>query len=122
MPDSLFDAFGGKTAILAAVNSFYRRMLADENLSKFFTAVDVEALRSRQSMFLTMLIGGPVSDSAQYIRNAHQGSRTLGLNDADFDAALIHFRAALEEVGVSPEPLERTMKLLEGTRSAVLGH
>lgn len=121
MPDSLFDAFGGKTAILAAVNSFYRRMLADESLAKFFTAVDIDALRARQSMFLTMILGGPISDSTQYIRNAHQGSRALGLDDSSFDAALIHFRAALEEVGVPPEPLEKTMKLLEGTRSAVLG-
>ena len=102
MPESLFDEVGGKPAILAAVNSFYRRMLADKSLANFFTAVDVDSLRSRQSMFLTMLLGGPAPHSGDYVRTAHPGSRAAGLNDVNFDAALVHFRAALEEVSVPP--------------------
>jgi hemoglobin len=118
--DSIFTAIGGKSTILAAVNSFYRRVLADENLSPFFNHVDTETLEARQSMFLTMLLGGRVLDSSDQIRSAHNGTRAAGLNDFHFDLFLAHFRAALEESGVPHDSVLKIMELLESKRDAVL--
>jgi hemoglobin len=121
MADSIYTAIGGKSTILAAVNSFYRRVLADKNLAPFFEHVDTESLEARQSMFLTMLLGGRVLDSGDQIRAAHEGTRLAGLNHFHFDAFLAHFRAALEETGVPPDSIARIMELLESKRDAVLG-
>jgi truncated hemoglobin YjbI len=46
--------------------------------------------------------------------------REQGLTDGHFDAFLIHFRAALDEVGVKPDKAEKVMKLLEAKRGTVL--
>ena len=46
--------------------------------------------------------------------------KSRGLNDAHFDLFLKHFRAALEEVGVKPENVEKIMKRLESKRGTVL--
>ncbi len=122
MAACLYETIGGKSTILAAVNAFYRRVFADKTLAPFFKQTDSEKLYARQAMFLAMLLGGGDQDSSGQIRAAHEGSRAAGLTDAHFDAFLNHFRGALEEAGVAPDPLKKIMKLLEGTRAAVLNH
>ncbi len=120
MATTIYEKIGGKSTILTVVNAFYRRVLADESLSRFFNQGEMENLEARQSMFLTMLLGGRVLDSGEEVRAAHQKSRAMGLNDFHFDAFLVHFRAALEETGVPPDSLAKIMDLLEEKRAAVL--
>ncbi len=113
---------GGRLTIKAAVESFYRGVLADDTVSQFFTSVDMSHLLARQSMFITMLLGGKMVYTGRDIRAAHTLPRGIGLNDSHFDTILKHFRAALEEVGVQPHKIQEVMVLLEGTRNAVLNH
>lgn len=120
MVDALFETIGGRRTIQAAVESFYRRVLADATVHYFFDGVDMNHLRARQSMFVSMLLGGKMVYTGKDIRDAHAGSRSKGLTDAHFDTILQHFRAALEEVGVKPDKLEKVMELLKGTRDTVL--
>jgi hemoglobin len=120
--DTLYELIGGKLTVRAAVESFYRRVLADPSLSHFFHEVDMDHLRARQSMFLSMLVGGKMLYTGRDIRTAHSRPREIGLTDVHFDTFLYHFRAALEEVGVQPDKLDKVMTLLEGTRDAVLNH
>ena len=120
MVDELYELIGGRQTVWAATDSFYRRVLADARLSHFFKGSDMAHLRARQSMFISMLLGGRVVYTGKDITAAHAQSREQGLNDSHFDAFLNHFRAALEEVGVKADKAERVMKLLEGKRGAVL--
>ena len=120
MVDELYDLIGGRQTVWAATDSFYRRVLADARLSQFFKSSDMAHLRARQSMFISMLLGGRVVYTGKDITAAHVQSREQGLNDTHFDAFLKHFRAALEEVGVKADKAEKVMKLLEAKRGAVL--
>jgi hemoglobin len=117
----LFERIGGRSKINAAVELFYRRVQADERLSQFFGDVDMDQLRSRQSMFLTMLVGGRIVYTGKEIRAAHARPREDGLNDTHFDALLQHFEWSLQEVGIEVETVNEILRLLEGTRDAVLG-
>jgi len=105
--------------IKAATERFYEKVLEDDNLRHFFTQTDMAHVRSRQVMFVTMLLGGGVY-TGKDIHDAHALSRDHGLNNAHFDLFLKHFRVALEEVGVKPENAEKIAKLLERKRKAVL--
>ena len=120
MIDDLYDLIGGKTIVWAATESFYRRVLADENLNHFFLGTDRAHLIARQSMFISMLLGGRVVYTGKDITAAHAKSREQGLNDSHFDSFLNHFRAALREVGVKEDKADKVMKLLESRRAAVL--
>ena len=120
MVDELYDLIGGRRTIWAATDAFYRRVLADETVSHFFRNSDVPNLRARQSMFISMLLGGRVVYTGKEIGAAHAHSRQLGLNDTHFDAFLAHFRAALKEVGVADDKADKVLKLLEGKRATVL--
>ena len=118
--DDLYDLIGGSRTIRAATAFFYQRVLADDNLRHFFESTDMEHLRSQQSMFISMLLGGRIVYTGKDITAAHARAREQGLNDTHFDAFLKHFRAALEEVGVQADKADKVMKLLESRRGTVL--
>ena len=120
MIDDLYDLIGGRRRIWAATECFYDRVLEDDDLRHFFKRTDMAHLRSRQSMFISMLLGGRVVYTGKDIHEVHAYARNHGLNDTHFDAFLKHFRAALEEVGVKAEKAEKVIKLLESRRGAIL--
>ena len=103
-----------------AVNCFYRRVLADDTLRPFFKSTDMAQLRARQSMFISMLLGGRIVYTGKDIHAAHAHTREQGLNQGHFDRFLRHFREALSEVGVEAQKVEKVTKLLESKRNAVL--
>ncbi len=120
MIDELYDLIGGKRTVWAATESFYRRILADDTLRPFFKSTDMAQLRARQSMFISMLLGGRIVYTGKDIHAAHAHAREQGLNDGHFDRFLSHFREALNEVGVEADKVEKVTKLLETRRNAVL--
>ncbi len=120
MIDELYDLIGGKRTVWAATESFYRRVLADDTLRPFFKSTDMAQLRARQSMFISMLLGGRIVYAGKDIHAAHAHAREQGLNDGHFDRFLKHFREALNEVGVEADKVEKVTKLLETRRNAVL--
>jgi hemoglobin len=120
MIDDLYDLIGGRRTVWAATDSFYRRVLGDESLRLFFDSADMAHLRTGQSMFLSMLLGGRVVYTGKKIDEAHAHARAKGLTDKHFDTFIKHFRAALDEVGVKPDKAEKVLKLLEAQRGAVL--
>ncbi len=119
MIEDLFELIGGRRTIEAATELFYNKILQDQNLHHFFDGVDMAHLRSRQAMFISMLLAGRVY-TGKTLHDAHAQSRGHGLNDAHFDLFLEHFRAALEEVGVKSENAEIIRKRLENQRATVL--
>ena len=120
MIDDLYDLIGGSQTVRAATEAFYRRVFADDTLSPFFKTTDFAQLCSRQSMFISMLLGGRVVYTGKDIHAAHAHARGQGLNDGHFDRFLGHFREALKEVGVEAQKMEKVANLLETRRNAVL--
>jgi hemoglobin len=118
--DELYDLIGGKRTVWAATECFYKRVLADDTLRPFFKTTDMAQLHARQSMFISMLLGGRVVYTGKDITDAHARAREQGLNDAHFDRFLDHFREALLEVSVKPDKVAKAVKLLESRRNTVL--
>ena len=120
MIDDLYDLIGGRQTVWAAIEAFYGRVFADEALRPFFKSTDMAQLCARQSMFISMLLDGRIVYTGKDIHTAHAHAREQGLNDGHFDRFLMHFREALNEVGVKADKVEKVAKLLESRRSAVL--
>ncbi len=53
---SLYERLGGEKAVNAAVELFYRRVLADGRIARFFEDVDMEDQIAKQKSFLTMAL------------------------------------------------------------------
>jgi hemoglobin len=120
MIDELYDLIGGRKVIGEATDLFYKKVFADESLRPFFLRADMNNLRARQSMFISMLLGGRVVYTGKEIGAAHASSRAQGVNDGHFDKFVQCFREALLEVGVDAAKAEKVIHFLEARRSLVL--
>lgn len=118
---SLYDDLGGEAAVTAAVDVFYRKVLADELIAGFFAGVDMDVQKNKQRAFLTVALGGPNKYTGRGMRAAHARSVANGLSDAHFDAVVGHLAATLRELGVSEAKIAEAGAIVETTRDQVLG-
>lgn len=118
---SLYDELGGSPAIEAAVDIFYRKVLSDDRISRFFEGVDMDRQSAKQKAFLTMVTGGPANYSGKDMRNAHAHLVTQGLDGGHFDAVVENLAATLKELGVEDEKIGKVATLCESVRADVLG-
>jgi len=117
---SVYDQIGGAAAVDAAVDVFYRRVLADAYVVRFFEGVDMEKQAAKQKGFLTMVMGGPNNYTGKDMREGHKHLVKMGLNDSHFDHILMHLRATLAELGVPENLIQTIIGVAESTRADVL--
>ena len=103
---SLLERIGGDAALVAAVDEFYIRLLADDSLAKFFEGADVEKIKTHQKKFMRFAFTKiPESINVEkYLLDGHDRLFALGLNGGSFDTVAGHFVATLNALGV-PEDL-----------------
>lgn len=120
-PQTLFEKIGGEAAVNAAVDIFYRKVLSDYRINRFFDNVDIEKQAAKQKAFLTMAFGGPNNYTGADMRKAHERLVRRGLNDSHFDAVMEHLGATLKELNVPDELIAQAAAIAESTRNDVLG-
>jgi len=118
---SLYDELGGAPAIEAAVDIFYRKVLSDDHISRFFEGVDMERQAAKQKGFLTMVTGGPNNYTGKDMRVGHAHLLKLGLDDSHVDAVIGHLGDTLRELGVSDERISQVAATANSVRDDVLG-
>ena len=118
---SLYEQLGGEPAVNAAVDNFYRRVLADDRVNHWFEGTDMERQAAKQKAFLTMAFGGPNNYTGMDMKIGHAHLVAKGLNDADFDAIVENLGTTLKEMGVPDNLIAQVAATAETTREAVLG-
>jgi len=117
---SLYDQLGGEPAVSAAVEVFYRKMLTDERVARFFDHVDMDGQMAKQKGFLTMVLGGPNHYTGKDMRAGHKHLVARGLNDLHVDVVIEHLGATLAELGASPSQIAEVAALANSVRDDVL--
>jgi hemoglobin len=121
MSTTLYDKIGGEAAVNAAVDIFYRKVLADDRINRFFEGVDMDKQAAKQKSFLTVAFGGPNKYTGEDMRRGHAHLVAKGLNDSHFDAVMEHIGATLTELNVPGELIAQAAAIAESTRNDVLG-
>lgn len=121
MSESLYERIGGEPAVNAAVDLFYRKVLNDHRINRFFDNADMEKQIAKQRAFFTMAFGGPNNYTGKDMRNAHAHLVDMGLNDSHFDAVMEHLGATLIELEVPQDLIAEAAAIAESTRNDVLG-
>ncbi len=94
---SIYEAIGGESALVAVVDDFYVRVLADPQLAGFFAGANMPKLKGRQVEFFAAALGGPDVYQGASMRDTHLGR---GISQADFDKVAEHLVASLAAAGV----------------------
>jgi len=119
--NTLYERIGGEPAVNAAVDIFYRKVLTDHRINRFFDNVDMEKQAAKQKAFLTMAFGGPHNYTGEDMRKGHAHLLKMGLDDSHFDAVVENLGATLTELNVPQELISEVVAICETTRNDVLG-
>lgn len=115
--ESIFDQIGGEAAVNAAVDIFYRKVLADDRISHFFDTIDMEAQHVKQKAFLTMAFGGPNNYSGKDMREAH---KHMNLTEEHFNAVAENLVGTLEELSVPQNLIDGVVDIALSVKDDVL--
>jgi len=96
-PVTIYDRIGGHEAIEVVVEDFYVRVLADGQLSGFFTGTNMNRLKGKQAEFFAAALGGPQPYTGAPMKQVHQGR---GITMHHFNAVAGHLADALAAAGV----------------------
>ncbi|CAM2824854.1 group 1 truncated hemoglobin [Mycobacterium intermedium] len=94
---SIYDKIGGYESIEAVVDDFYDRVLADDQLSGFFTGTNMSRLKGKQVEFFAAALGGPEPYTGAPMKQVHQGR---GITMHHFSLVAGHLGDALTAAGV----------------------
>ena len=72
-PVTIYEQIGGAPAVEAAVDIFYRKVLTDDRIGRFFDDVDMDRQSAKQKAFLTMVFGGPANYTGADMRRGRRG-------------------------------------------------
>jgi hemoglobin len=102
LDETLLKRLGGVTVLAAAIDEFYFRLLADDNLTIFFQNIDLSWLKNHQKNFLMSALSGSVDveSAVKHIRRAHSRLFDKGLNEKHFDMVASHLVQTLKDMGV----------------------
>lgn len=117
---TLYEQLGGQNAVDDAVNRFYRRVLKDDRISRFFEGVDMQRQAAKQKAFLTFAFGGPNQYTGKDMRDGHAHLVKNGLNDSHVDAVIEDLGLTLKEMGVADDLIEQVAAIANSVRDDVL--
>jgi hemoglobin len=117
---NLYEQLGGAAALDKAVDIFYRKMLADERVARFFDGTDMERQAAKQKAFLTMVLGGPNHYTGRDMRTAHAALVSRGLTDSHVDIVIEHLGATLKQLGATDAQIQHVATVANSVRSDVL--
>lgn len=117
---NLYEQLGGDKAVDAAVDIFYRKVLADDRVNGFFDDTDMEGQAAKQKAFLTMAFGGPHNYTGRDMREGHKHLVARGLDDTHVDVIIELLGESLRELNVPDELIAQVAAIAESTRSDVL--
>jgi hemoglobin len=94
---SIYESIGGEPALVAVVDDFYDRVLADPQLSGFFAGAPIPRLKGRQVEFFGEALGGPMIYQGVSMRQVHIGR---GIQQEHFELVAGHLTDSLRAAGV----------------------
>jgi hemoglobin len=108
-PVSVYDRIGGHESIEVVVEDFYVRVLADDQLSGFFTGTNMNRLKGRQVEFFAAALGGPEPYIGAPMKQVHQGR---GITVHHFSLVAGHLSDALAAAGVPSETVTEILSAI----------
>jgi hemoglobin len=106
---SIYERIGGQEALIAVVDDFYRRVLADSQLVPFFAGSNMSRLKGKQVEFFAAALGGPNEYSGQSMKAVHRG---MGINEVHFGLVAKYLREALAAAGVPDDTADAIIEII----------
>ena len=117
---TLYERLGGYDAIVATVNDFLPRVIADEALGRFWAhRGDDGFAREKQLLidFLSHNSGGPMYYTGRSMALTHRGMR---ISDSDWTRLIGHLSATLDALAVPGPEREEVLGFVGSLKSEIV--
>ncbi|MGC9369667.1 MAG: group I truncated hemoglobin [Paracoccaceae bacterium] len=117
MEKSLFEKYGGFSAVSRIVLDLYDRLLDDDDVGPFFDDVEMSRIVDHQTKFVSSLMGGPASYTDDQIAKMHAH---LAIKSVHFDRMKEILQETLTDHGLDPTDAAAVAGAFEARRKLVL--
>jgi len=116
--DALYLSLGGQAGVDRLAEATVRELVNDLRINLFFANGSMAESRRLLAEQLCAISGGPCTYTGRSMEEAHSG---MYLVDADFDAFMQDFAAAMNAVTVPADAQRRLTALFEAMRPQIVG-
>ena len=116
----LIERVGGVSAIDAAVELLFRKILKDSELAPMFEESDLTLLQGRQVEILVSLVGGQKSSAVGELASLYTPAVERGLSDGHFDRVLGYLKESLAILEVPADAADDMLATAGTLRDVVL--
>jgi hemoglobin len=113
---SVYEAIGGRAALVEAVDSLYGRLLADPELGPFFPG----GVGARHRRYVVTILGQALGGPERYRGPMVGAPRGLGISGAHFERAAAHLAATLDGLSIPRHLTDRIVEIVAGLEPAVV--
>ena len=117
---SLYDRLGGYDAIAAVVDDFIGRLIADNQLEKFFAGHSADSKMRIRQIILDQLCAaarGPCVYTGRDMKTTHKG---LGITAADWDAAVKHLVESMDKFKVPKTEKDELLSFVASVKQDIV--
>ncbi|NNE92902.1 MAG: group 1 truncated hemoglobin [Verrucomicrobiales bacterium] len=97
---TLYERIGGEDAITGMLDSFYKKVTTDPELSPYFKNVPMDRLQRMQREFFSSATGGPIKYSGRPLAHVHH---PLAISSREFQRFTQHLIETLQEKGIDEQ-------------------
>ncbi|WP_216635536.1 truncated hemoglobin [Croceicoccus bisphenolivorans] len=117
MEKTLYEQYGGFSAVSRIVMDLYDRLLDDDDIGPFFDDVAMPRVIDHQTKFVSSLMGGPASYTDDQIRKMHDH---LPITGDHFAKLAVILRETLTDHGVAEEHADAVVGEFAARRDLVV--
>ena len=120
VPKSLYERLGGYDAVAAVVNDLIPRLIADDELGRFWAHRGEDGLQREKQLLIDFLCnasGGPMYYTGRDMTLAHRGMR---ISASDWDCFLKHLQQTLESFALPVAERTDVLAFIESTRNEIV--
>jgi len=120
MQKSLYQRLGGYDAIAAVTDDFIGRLIADPQLTKFFTGHSADSKKRIRQLVVDQLCavtGGPCVYIGRDMKTVHAG---LGITEADWESSVKLLAASLDKFKVPHKEKDEFLALASSLKKDIV--
>ncbi len=114
---TLFERIGGKPAVTAAVDIFYRKVMADFRVSHFFRHIDMKKQSGMLKTFMAYAFGAPIAYDG---KSMHQAHKHMHITEMHFNAVAGHLVETLRELNVDQPLIDEVVSVVMTTKNDIV--
>ncbi len=119
MTDNLYTRLGGYDALAAVADDLIARLMADDQLGRFWANRGDEGLKREKQLlidFLCTSTGGPLHYVGRDMKTTHVG---MGINNSDWKSFRVHLEATLDHFAVPATERGEVLAFIDSTKSDI---